>query len=110
MPPRGRLAAGLIVAAVALPVAIFAAIFAFADSSGPPASTGRHRDGHTSQPALVPGHARDEPSYLALGDSVAFGYRPTSVTPAMGYLNPANFTGYPEDIAKTLRLHLVNAS
>lgn len=32
------------------------------------------------------------------------------MTPPGGYLNPANFTGYPEDIARTLRLHLVNAS
>jgi lysophospholipase L1-like esterase len=50
------------------------------------------------------------PGYLALGDSVAFGYRPTSVTPAADYANPASFTGYPSDVAKALGLHLVNAS
>src|SRR5262249_6214244 len=31
-------------------------------------------------------------------------------TPATRYLNPANFTGYPQYVARTLRLHLVNAS
>lgn len=108
--PRRPLAAGLIVAAVALTAAL-AAILTFASSSNrPPASTGIHRGAHASQPARVSAHGRDAPGYLALGDSVAFGYRPTAVTPLMGYLNAANFTGYPEDIAKALRLRLVNAS
>ena len=48
------------------------------------------------------------PDYLAFGDSVAFGFRP--VTSAATYLNPANFIGYPEDVAKALRLNLANAS
>lgn len=108
--PRGPLAAALVAAAVALPVAALAAIFTFAAPSGPPAATGTHRSAHTARPAPVSGRRRDEPGYLALGDSVAFGYRPTSVTPPTGYLNPANFTGYPEDLAKMLRLRLVNAS
>ncbi len=51
-----------------------------------------------------------EPGYLALGDSIAFGYRPSSVTPAGDYRHPADFIGYPEDIARTLGLDLVNAS
>jgi lysophospholipase L1-like esterase len=48
--------------------------------------------------------------YLALGDSVAFGYRPPQVTPPAAYLNPANFTGYPSIIARELGLTVVNAS
>jgi hypothetical protein len=108
--PRGPLAAGLVAAAVALPVASLAAIFTFVASSAPPASTRTHRSAHTGRLAPVSGHRHDEPGYLALGDSVAFGYRPTPVTPPMGYLTPANFTGYPEDLAKMLRLHLVNAA
>src|ERR1700733_1874798 len=51
-----------------------------------------------------------EPGYLALGDSIAFGYRPSSVTAAGDYRHPADFIGYPEDIARTLGLDLVNAS
>lgn len=101
--------AGLI-AAVALAVATFAAVRTFAARSPAPTSTGTHRGAHAGRPTPVSRHERDEPGYLALGDSVAFGYRPASVTTPMAYLNPANFTGYPEDLAKTLSLSLVNAS
>ena len=48
--------------------------------------------------------------YLALGDSVAFGYRPPEVTPPADYLNADNFVGYPEDFAKAAGLELANAS
>lgn len=50
---------------------------------------------------------RGEPGYLALGDSIAFGYRPA---PWADYRNPANFTGYPEDLAAALKLNLANAA
>ena len=48
--------------------------------------------------------------YLALGDSVAFGYTPPETTPALDYFNPHNFVGYPEDFAAGTGLHLANAS
>ncbi|MGH3435548.1 MAG: SGNH/GDSL hydrolase family protein [Sciscionella sp.] len=48
--------------------------------------------------------------YLALGDSVAFGYRPPQVTPPADYLNAANFVGYPRDLARHRGLSLSNAS
>lgn len=108
--PRGKSAAWLIVAAVALPLAIVVAIFTFAASSAPPATTGTHRGPHIGRQARGLDHGRGASGYLALGDSVAFGYRPTSVTSTMVYLNAANFTGYPEDLAGTLGLSLVNAS
>jgi len=65
-----------------------------------------------ARPAAPASPARNphEPGYLALGDSIAFGYRPSSVTPAVDYRDPADFTGYPEDIARTLGLDLANAS
>jgi lysophospholipase L1-like esterase len=44
--------------------------------------------------------------YLALGDSLAFGYSPLVVNP----MNPANFSGYPDGVAVALRDHLTNAS
>jgi lysophospholipase L1-like esterase len=108
--PSGQLAAGLIVAAVALPAAVAAAILTFAGSSASRAPTGTHRTAHAGKSAPALSRGRDEPGYLALGDSIAFGYRPASVTTAMSYLSAANFTGYPEDLARTLRLRLVNAS
>jgi lysophospholipase L1-like esterase len=48
--------------------------------------------------------------YLALGDSVAFGYRPPAVTPPEDYFDASNFVGYPEDVATAIPLVLTNAS
>jgi lysophospholipase L1-like esterase len=47
-------------------------------------------------------------TYLALGDSVPFGFR-LLADPAP-YGNPDNFVGYPEIIARDLGLNLLNAS
>jgi lysophospholipase L1-like esterase len=49
-------------------------------------------------------------TYLALGDSVAFGYVPPQAVPAPDYSNPSSFVGYPEDAARALRLRVANAS
>lgn len=48
------------------------------------------------------------PDYLALGDSVAFGYR--ALLPPQDYTNPTTFVGYPERLAQLLGLHLTNAA
>lgn len=48
--------------------------------------------------------------YLALGDSVAFGFRPPEVTVASAYLNAKNFGSYAEDLAGFDTLTLANAS
>ena len=45
--------------------------------------------------------------YLALGDSVAFGY---ITQDGFAYVNPTNFIGYPEYVGDVLRLHTVNAA
>ncbi len=50
------------------------------------------------------------PNYLALGDSIAFGYRPSQVTPFWEYFDANNFVGYPEDLATDLHLDVANAS
>jgi len=50
------------------------------------------------------------PDYLALGDSIAFGYRPPQVTPLWEYFDANNFVGYPEDLAADLHLDVANAS
>ncbi len=104
---RGPFAAWFPIAAVAVAVVICAASLslAAAGSIRPAASTGR------SSPT-APSAAQNSrgPGYLALGDSVAFGYRPTSVAQPADYLDPAGFTGYPEDMAKALGLRLVNLS
>jgi lysophospholipase L1-like esterase len=48
--------------------------------------------------------------YLALGDSVAFGYRPSGMVPTPNYADPTSFVGYPEDLAAQRGLVLANAS
>ena len=41
-------------------------------------------------------------TYLALGDSVAFGYVPPNAVPAPKYLDAHSFVGYPEYLAQQL--------
>jgi lysophospholipase L1-like esterase len=49
-------------------------------------------------------------TYLALGDSVAFGYVPPQALPAPDYYDPSSFVGYPEDVARALHIRVANAS
>ncbi|HEY7422230.1 MAG TPA: SGNH/GDSL hydrolase family protein [Gaiellaceae bacterium] len=49
-------------------------------------------------------------TYLALGDSVAFGYVPPNAVPAPNYFHPRSFVGYPEVLARRLHEHVSNAS
>ena len=49
-------------------------------------------------------------TYLALGDSVAFGYVPPNAVPPPDYLDPHSFVGYPELLAQQLDEHVANAS
>jgi lysophospholipase L1-like esterase len=48
--------------------------------------------------------------YLALGDSVTFGYEEATVVPAPNYKNAASFLGYPEQLGAQLRLKVTNAA
>jgi len=54
--------------------------------------------------AAVPAHA-SQGEYLALGDSVAFGY-----SPFLDHTQATNFIGYPDIVAQRLGLQLTNAS
>jgi lysophospholipase L1-like esterase len=49
-------------------------------------------------------------TYLALGDSVPFGFQEASVVPAPDYAHARNFTGYPELVGQALHLHVANAA
>jgi lysophospholipase L1-like esterase len=49
-------------------------------------------------------------TYLALGDSVAFGYVPPDAVPAPKYLDAHSFVGYPEYLAQQLNERVTNAS
>lgn len=48
--------------------------------------------------------------YLALGDSVTFGYEEAQVSPAPDYSDAASFIGYPEMLASELHLKVTNAA
>jgi lysophospholipase L1-like esterase len=48
--------------------------------------------------------------YLALGDSVTFGYMESSVVPAPNYHNAATFVGYPELVGSALHIKVANAA
>lgn len=60
--------------------------------------------GSTASPAAARDR-EDDAIYLALGDSVAFGFNPL-----LDPHNAANFVGYPEALAKRLDLNVTNAS
>jgi hypothetical protein len=60
-------------------------------------------------PAAAAGSAANG-TYLALGDSVAFGYVPPAAVPAPNYQSANSFVGYPEDVGQALRLGVWNAS
>jgi lysophospholipase L1-like esterase len=49
-------------------------------------------------------------TYLALGDSVTFGYEEAQVVPAPNYPDQASFLGYPEILGSELHLKVVNAA
>ena len=72
-----------------------------------PMSAGLHQAASATGSAPPVAQVRGEPGYLALGDSIAFGYRPA---PWADYRNAANFAAYPEDLAAALKLNLVNAA
>src|SRR2546430_9107974 len=55
-------------------------------------------------PARAAQHEGED--FLALGDSVAFGYDPL----ARDFSNPESFLGYPEALAKLLEVDVTNAS
>jgi lysophospholipase L1-like esterase len=57
------------------------------------------------EPKVTPGS-----TYLALGDSVSFGYQEGDVQPKPDYTKASNFLGWPEHTARALHLKVVNAS
>jgi lysophospholipase L1-like esterase len=82
----------LALTAAVLAVAVVAAIGAGPTSANP--VNGSDRNG----------------TYLALGDSVAFGYVPPNAVPAPNYLDAHSFVGYPEYLAQQLHERVSNAS
>jgi lysophospholipase L1-like esterase len=64
-------------------------------------------------PTFADNHPGAPPSatdYLALGDSVTFGFREAQSLPTPNYLDASSFVGYPEDVGTALGLRVANAS
>jgi lysophospholipase L1-like esterase len=72
-------------------------------------AVGAGSESASASPDHTPPGSRDG-SYLALGDSVSFGYREAANLPTPDYTNAANFTGYPEDVATALGVDVANAA
>ncbi len=88
--------AAALLGAVALPAAT---------SQAATVAAAHHRTFGDHDTAVVAGT-----TYLALGDSVTFGYREAANLPTPDYQDQASFVGYPEDIGTALGLKAVNPS
>ena len=91
----------LVLAATVVAVSLVAAAGAGATPVGH--GHGKGHPKHHGKPAV-------KDTYLALGDSVAFGYVPPNAVPAPDYFDSGSFVGYPEDLAKLLKETVANAS
>jgi len=81
--------------AVALALALLLSVgFAAVSANSAYANAGGHRNHHAQM------------DYLALGDSIAFGFDPRVTDPS----NPDNYIGYPTPVAEALGLKLTNAA
>jgi lysophospholipase L1-like esterase len=64
-----------------------------------------------AKPTLTPRSPITKGSaYLALGDSVTFGYQESQVVPAPNYADAASFIAYPELLGRELHLTVANAA
>ena len=60
--------------------------------------------------ATTPPPVKSGASYLALGDSIPFGYRESNAVVAPDYTKPSTMAGYPTMVAKDLGLKLTDAA
>jgi lysophospholipase L1-like esterase len=105
---RRVLTAAAVAVFTAAPFAL-SAVPAGAKSRHPQHASAKHSSHHWGRTeavqAVTPGS-----DYLALGDSVTFGYEESSVVPAPNYLDAASLIGYPAMLGSELHLNVANAS
>jgi lysophospholipase L1-like esterase len=86
-----------------------ASLLAVTFASSAQAKTTTSTKKKTSTPMITPSTPITRGSgYLALGDSVSFGYQEPTVVPAPDYTTAASFVGFPEIVASDLHLKLTN--
>jgi lysophospholipase L1-like esterase len=89
-------------------VVLCAAALVAAMSGSALAKKAKHKP---KKPTITPTTAITKGStYLALGDSVTFGYEEPQVVPAPNYADASSFVAYPELLGKELHLTVVNAA
>src|SRR5437588_139096 len=81
-----------------------------ATSTRPMLTAFRTRPPEPSRNAFHPQPIVPGTRYLALGDSVTFGYMESNVVPAPNYHNASSFLGYPEQFGAQLRVNVANAA
>jgi lysophospholipase L1-like esterase len=97
---RRRLRTGLVL--------VFTLGLVFAMTGTALAKKHRHKP---KKPSITPHTAITKGSgYLALGDSVTFGYEESQVVPAPNYADASSFIAYPELLGKELHLKVANAA
>jgi lysophospholipase L1-like esterase len=102
----GRLLAALAAAAAA--VATAGCSPSSSSPSSPSSSSSRSSADATATTGSSGAGGSAAGTYLALGDSIGFGYRPRESDAT--YADAANFTGYPELIGEDLGLRVLNAT
>jgi lysophospholipase L1-like esterase len=98
---RGRALRAALVAGCALGVLAAATGPALAKNHKPKP----HKPSITTRTPITRGS-----TYLALGDSVTFGYEEQQVVPAPNYADASSFLGYPELFGSELHVKIVNAA
>jgi lysophospholipase L1-like esterase len=81
------------------------AVWALLSVVAAPGTAGARADTHRTAPVAAVTRGS---SYLALGDSVTFGYEEPQVVPAPDYHDAASFPGYPEQLGSELHLTVAN--
>ncbi len=64
----------------------------------------------SDSPHGAPASRSGSQEYLALGDSVAFGYREPNASPPPNYSDASSFVGYPEVVGRALDFTVANAA
>jgi lysophospholipase L1-like esterase len=88
----------------ALTMALMVSLAAFT-ATADAAKKQTHSPSITIKTPITPGSR-----YLALGDSVTFGYEESGVVPTPNYHDQASFLGYPEMLGSALHLKVANAA
>jgi lysophospholipase L1-like esterase len=103
---RGSPGAGRVLRACALTIALLVSLAAFTTT----AHAATKRKQHKPLPVTTKTPITRGSRYLALGDSVTFGYEESGVVPTPNYDDQSSFLGYPEMIGSALHLKVVNAA